>query len=658
MLTPPTTMLRPSDVGNGIREVGEVMGTSALRLAVPVLALVLAIASMCANVRGQSETDSRGSSERETAPQRHEEFERAVKGLRSRRRIADAGAAPRLAGGLRLSFQEEDGAPQAEAEEGAVAEEVDALEQDIESRRLPHFAEIPNRWYRDPWALIPGNVYEINEPGNGLDPYKQNWLKGDFPIDGKNLFFRLTVTNKTFIEARDIPTPRGITGQNFGNAPFYGKGDQQFMSSKTAISFDLFRGQEAFKPVSWRVRITPVFDVTYLKSNELGVVDINVGKGDDRLTTDIALQEALVEIHILDWNSRYDFLSSEIGIFPFRSDFRGFIFDDINRGVRLFGNADENKWQYNLVYFNMLEKDTFSELNTFSDRDQHVFIANVYRQDFLTLGYTISGSIHWNHDNASNEFNDAGFLVRPQPAGFIRRKSLDAIYLGLAGEGKWGRINVTHAFYHVFGEEKNNAIAARDTTINAQFAALEISYDLDWMRFRAYGMYASGDDDPGDGDAEGFDAIFDAPNFAGGEFSLFNRQEIRLLNLALTPRLSFLPDLSTSKTQGQANFVNPGLFLAGGAFDAEITPTWRAQLGANYMRFVHTESLERYLQTEDIDEEIGLEVFFGTTYRPLLNNHILINVGAAVLFPGAGFEKVYQSSQALYSVFFDLTVTY
>ena len=536
-------------------------------------------------------------------------------------------------------------------------EELDQSIDEVE--QLPHFAEMPDRWYRDPWALLPGPTYEINEPGDKLwDPYRQNVLKGDFPIIGEDIFLRLTLTERFLAEFRNVPTGTFITGPNPNNAGFFGEGKQFFLNSKTAFTIDLFQGQEAFKPVEWRVRITPVVDITYLDVQELGAVNINVNDGSDRTTGDIALQEALVEIHLADLSDRYDFLSSEVGIFPFRSDFRGFIFDDVNLGVRLFGNYDENKWQYNAVFFNMLEKDTNSELNRLDWRDQQVLILNVYRQDFIFLGYTAQLSFHWNHDQRDSHFNQNDFLTRPQPVGLAREKQVDAYYLGWAGEGHFGRFNITHAFYQVFGSEENNAFAAQDTDINAQFFALELSYDFDWLRLRGYFMYASGDKDARDDDAEGFDAILDAPNFGGGEFSYWNRQELRLLGVALTPRLSFLPDLTSSKIEGQANFVNPGLILLGAAVDVEITPEWRAQLGFNYMRFAETNPLEVYLEVEDVPDEIGAEVFFGSTYRPLLTNNIILNVGAAVFFPGEGFEKIYQMDDTLYSVFVDVILTY
>ena len=107
------------------------------------------------------------------------------------------------------------------------------------------------------------------------------------------------------------------------------------------------------------------------------------------------------EIHIRDLSNNYDFISSRFGIQPFVSDFRGFIFNDSNLGVRIFGNYDNNRWQYNLAAFDMLEKDTYSDLNEFERRDQQVIVANVYRQDFFARGYTAQLNFLANFDGAS-----------------------------------------------------------------------------------------------------------------------------------------------------------------------------------------------------------------------------------------------------------------
>ena len=66
-------------------------------------------------------------------------------------------------------------------------------------------------------------------------------------------------------------------------------------------------------------------------------------------------------------------------------------------------------------------------------------------------------------------------------------------------------------------------------------------------------------------------ASMDDPNFAGGKFSYWQRQQISLLGVNLTNRFSLLPDLRASKSEGQANFVNPGLELINIGMDFALT---------------------------------------------------------------------------------------
>ena len=104
---------------------------------------------------------------------------------------------------------------------------------------------------------------------------------------------------------------------------------------------------------------------------------------------------------------------------------------------------------------------------------------------------------------------------------------------------------MTHAFYQAFGNDSFNAIAGKPVTINAQLAALELSYDKDWFRIKGSVFYASGSRNPSSSRARGFDSIDDFPEFAGGIFSLWNREGIRLTGsgVALNPGNSLLPDL-------------------------------------------------------------------------------------------------------------------
>jgi hypothetical protein len=524
------------------------------------------------------------------------------------------------------------------------------------------FEPFRSRWFAPGRAVagVEPPEYIVNERAHPWNPYRQNLLKGDFPIAGtEDLFFAFTATNRLFVEKRDVPTGSGITGPGPVATGFFGDGDQTFVQDDLALSFDLFRGQQAFKPVDWRLRVTPVFNYTRLEVEEVGVVVIDPAQGTTRERGDITLQEAFVEYHLFDWNDRYDFASIEAGVLPFRSDFRGFLFEDTNLGVRFFGNADQNKWQYNVAFFDQLDKDTNSGLVRYEDRDQNVLIANVYRQDpFGLLGYTTSLSFHWNRDRREVEFDDNAFLIAPQPVGNFTPSELDAYYIGWAGEGHFGRWNVTHALYRAFGRETQNPIAARGTDIEARFAALEISYDIDWWRPRAFALWASGDSDPRDGEAEGFDAIVDAPAFGGGGFSFWNSQGLKFVGTSLTNPGSPLADLQTSKTQGQANFVNPGVLLLGAAVDAELTPKWRGQVGFQYLRFDKTETLEFLLQAADIDKSIGLELFAGTQYRPFLTNNVILQAGGGVLFPDDGFARIYDSDSERFNVFVNVITTW
>jgi hypothetical protein len=182
--------------------------------------------------------------------------------------------------------------------------------------------------------------------------------------------------------------------------------------------------------------------------------------------------------------------------------------------------------------------------------------------------------------------------------------------------------------------------------INAQMAALEVSYDRDWARYKASFFYASGDNNATDGTATGFDTIVDNPNFTGGPFSFWSRQGFNLggtlVNLK-TPG-SLVPDLRTSKTEGQANFVNPGVYIFGLGAEFDVTPKLRSFLNANYIRFAQTDPIKTALLTAKADDEVGWDLSLGFQYRPFLTDNIIVSAGFGVLIPGQGYRDVYQTS--------------
>jgi len=511
----------------------------------------------------------------------------------------------------------------------------------------------------DRWRIVPP-PYELNVRGRRWDPYNQNRWKGDFPVRGNDLFLNLTAVSDTLAEGRTVPTPSGVSTDRPGSIEFFGDDGQLLGNQALLLSADLFKGDTAFRPIDWRIKGTVAVNLNYVAVGENAVVKPDVRDGTDRTRGFVALQELFGEVKLADLSPHFDFVSLRAGVQPFASDFRGFVFTDTNLGLRLFGNLHSNRTQWNLAVFERLEKDTNSGLNTFEWRDQRVAVANVYRQDFLAKGYTAQVSLHYLRDDATFKFDKNGFLARPDPVGAFTPHAIEAIYLGWAGFGHAGRLNVDHALYVVGGDDSLSPISGRPVDIAAGMAALELSLDRDWLRPRLAFFYSTGDDDPTDADAGGFDAIFDNPAFAGGGFSFWNRLGIRLAGtgVALVNRGSLLPDLTSGKEEGQPNFVNPGLLLLSVGLDAELTPKLKAVVTVNHLRFDRVEPLELVLFQAPIDEEIGWDLSLGARWRPWLNNNVAIVAGVAGLLPGDGFADIYEDDDALVSAFGTLTLTF
>ena len=493
---------------------------------------------------------------------------------------------------------------------------------------LPGSRPEPNRWfigfgrwkrYADPSIETP-----YQSELQLWHPYLQSKFKGDAPIYGQDIFLNITVEDFFQIEPRNLPTPSGVSAERPTSSEFFERGKQLFYSNDFSIGLDLFKGETAFKPVDWALHILGVYNHNYLEVEERNVVNPNPQQGSTRETEFFALQEAFGEIHLRDLSDNYDFISLRAGIQPFVSDFRGFIFNDANLGVRIFGNYGNNRWQYNIAAFDMLEKDTFSDLNEFSRREQQIYVANVFRQDLIWKGYTGELSFLANFDHY-----------------------VQAYYLGWTGDGHIGRLNIDHAFYQVFGEDSLNGIAGKRVEISAQMAALELSVDKDWLRHKLSVLYGSGDHNPTNSHATGFDTVFDRPFFMGGPFSFFSHQAF---NLGGTPAVNFkqrdslVVDFRTSKSEGQSNFVNPGVFIVGYGLEAAITPKLRGVMNVNYVRTVDTATTELVLSTNHASNDFALDCSAGFQWRPLLTENIIVTAGAGFLIPRWGYKDIYQAN--------------
>ena len=530
----------------------------------------------------------------------------------------------------------------------------------------------------DRWRLIEslGLVKE-----NLLDPYNQNTYKGDrpinrakvpwLPIKGDDWFFVANLISDSVYEPRTFPIPVGVqTTEDPDRNDVFGNDFSRVFSQTFIAGFALLKGSTTFKPPTIEYRVTLAYNVNYVTVPERRVLFVEPSRGNERLDHFLGVQEAFVDYHFSQFdNDRFDFISIRAGIQPFQSDFRGFLFNDQQLGVRLFGSRDNNRFQFNLGAFWRLEKDTNSGLNAInqSPRDDIVFVANAYRQDFLIPALTSQFTVVYNMNREADdiEIDDNGFPVRPALLGTLRGREYDVVYLGYNMDGRLGRVNLTGSFYWALGEDRNSFFTDRPADINAQFAALEASYDRDWMRFRLSAAYASGDSDPYDDTEGGYDAIFENPIFAGADTSYWIRQTIPFAGggraISVNGRNGILNSLRSSKEQGQSNFNNPGLILAGMGADFDLTPQFRISANANHLWFENTATLQALRNEGTIPKEIGFDLSAAAIWRPKANQNLVFRLSAATLLAGDGFKDLFTArggGREFVSVLANVVLTY
>ena len=533
------------------------------------------------------------------------------------------------------------------------------------SRLLPRETiPIPDRW-----RLV--EAIGVNE--RWWDPYNQNTLKGDRPVFD-DWFFNLAVISDTVFEPRGLPTPVGPQGGPRSNSiDQFGLGDQRVFNQNLITSLSFLKGDTAFRPPDYEFRITPVFNYNHVIVDENRALRIDPTRGDSRGNGQVALQELFFDYHIRNVSDRYDFDSIRVGIQPLTLDFRGFLFQDQQLGIRLFGTRSNNIWQYNVGWFRRLEKDANSGLNdvTKSLRDDDIVFANVYRQDWPVLGYTVQGSVTYNRNReGDNElfFNKNGFLERPASFATERGFNYDVVYLGFNGDGHFGRLNLTHSFYAALGDISANPFASfyreEKADIRSWFLAVEPSIDFDWIRLRGQFLFASGDNNPFDNKARGFDSIFENPQFAGADTSYWVRQPVPFIGgggLALSGRNGILNSLRSSKEVGQSNFFNPGTVLVGAGADFDVLPELRLSANINHISFQKIGVLEVLRNQPFSSSNIGWDTSVSAIYRPLMSQNIILRASGAILFGGGAFDELFatdRGNDTFYSVLINLILAY
>ncbi|MRW94493.1 hypothetical protein GJ699_31440 [Duganella sp. FT80W] len=519
---------------------------------------------------------------------------------------------------------------------------------------------VPDRWrlmqalgFKFPW----------------YDPYNQNVLKADLPVlkeYAPDLFINVGAISDTLVELRRLPTPvAGQIGINPGANDIFGRNQQTVTVQNLILNFGLIKGDTTFRPPDYEFRFVPVFNINRALVEEAGALRADPSSGKRRTDHFVGIQELFADVHLRNVSDRYDFDSLRVGIQPFTNDFRGFLFQDSPFGIRLFGNRDNNRWQYNLAAFARIEKDSNSGLNAVGKglrRDQ-VYVANLYRQDWPFTGFTSQASVvHNRNEETDKTYDTNGFLVRPAVLGDLRSHRYHVTYLGYSGDGHIGDWNLATSTYYVFGHSDHDPLAHAPQQISAGFHASELSRDFNWIRARASLVLASGDKDPYDNKSTGYDAIMENPQIAGSDTSFSIRQAIPLIGgggVALSGRNGILPSLRSSKDEGQSNFVNPGLMLLGVGADFDLKPELRVFGNVSYLRFMDTRVLE-VLRAQTIpSKEMGVDFSIGAHWRPFYSQNVIINSSVAALRPGKALKALYGENQGtLYSVVLNMVLSF
>lgn len=513
---------------------------------------------------------------------------------------------------------------------------------------------VPDRW----------RIMErLGQRDHWWDPYNINTFKGDKPYPGfatrgPDWFLNLSAVSDSLVELRRLPTAVGAQStKGFDALNTFGRDAQWAVAQTFVFGGSVIKGNTTFKPPDFELKLSAAAQVNHTRVAELRVLNVDPQKGNSRTAQHLGLQEAFLDIHLRNVSDRYDFDSLRLGIQPFISDFRGFLYHDLPVGVRLFGNRDDNRWQYNLAWFRRLEKDTHSGLNDLTQRwraDQ-VLVANLYRQDWPVLGHTTQATLLYNRNREGRQgpyVDRNGFQVRPAVLGQVRPQSYDVVYAGLHGDGHFGTFNLTSSAYLAMGSADHAYQAGNRQRVLAGFLAAEVSRDFDWLRLRGSAAMASADRDPHDGTAHGFDAILENPQFAGSDTSFWIRQSVPLIGgggVALSGRNGLLVALRSSKDQGQSNFVNPGLVLIGAGADADLTPEWRLIANLSLLSMGNPKVLEVLRSQGRLARFLGTDVSIALQHRPFMSQNAVVNVALAALVPGSAFKQLYAASRMPYS---------
>ena len=429
----------------------------------------------------------------------------------------------------------------------------------------PDFVPISDRWRL---GLPNWNRYErpIEAPyvtGKWWDPYNQNVIKGDFPIFGQNIFMNLSAINDTLFEARRIPTASSVSAADPDSADVFGGGDQLFLSQNFILSFELFKGDTAFRPRDWAFRLTGVYNFNYLTTKENGAVNIDVREGIARDEDSPACRSSSSSTTSAISRPNYDFLSTRAGDPGVHQRLPGL---HLHRQQPRRPVVRQPGLQPRAVQRRVLPAAGEGHEQRAQYPVRHARPARRHRQ-LLPPGLP-HPRLHGSRaasttctTRAATTSTRTGSSCGPAVVGTPPIHTIDAVYLGLTGDGHIGPVQRDPRLLP-------GARPRHRTTPSRQAATISTPrWPRSSSRWTSTGcgpkfsfFWASGDDKPHDGRGRGFDSILDNPNFAGGGFSYWVRQGIGLptSGLELTGRQQPSAGAAQQQDRGAAELHQPG----------------------------------------------------------------------------------------------------
>ncbi len=460
-----------------------------------------------------------------------------------------------------------------------------------------------------------------------LDPYSTNLLKGDFPIIKDEWFLVLDGVLDNVALARQNLDYQELAFQPLPPfEPAFFKRENRVLQETLFLGAELFNGQTVFRPKRFSFKFTGAWRGKWNDQNGFS----------DGTNNAFGLQEAFFESQLFEVGENFESVFVRVGMQGFNSDFLGLIYNDLQPGIRFFGDLDSNRIQFNLAWFHTLQKDFETGLNALEGSfQQNVFIANMTFQDAFVDGLFLSPSIHYNRDRK----------------GSVEQ---DVLYLGTAATGVIDRFEVNPALYFAFGQQDKNALSNKPNDILSALFVAEVVYPHDWLRPNVTLIYATGDDDTSDNTANGFDAINDNVGLLSGPFGYLVAENIRFLEHTILRANSFLP---SSRVGGASNYSNPGAFILAAGIDMAWTP----KLETNFDLIWYNLATSRiFINGEDrsIARGFGAEAALAVKYRPYLNDNLILQAATSLFQPFDGADELFGNAETSYRLFLNLVLTF